>query len=323
MRSRTVWHSSNLGVRVRAGPGFGNLFVTLRRAPVVVTVTGSGRLPRRGFIIGGLGLGIGAVQGCSRGPGGPPASTPAGLTAESLSVPTTSSQEPVSVEKVHSPARGTSIDLVTIRPAGATGRLPVCLALHGRSANAQSFLNLGVPEVLNAVTTAGTKPFAVVCVDGGDSYWVARTPSDDPQKMLTDDLPTWLANRGFATTPFAAFGISMGGYGALNYARNPGLNAVAAISSALFENWTEAKARNAFADEAQWEATEPLRHVDAIKAGQLGVWCGANDPFVNQSRRLIDLASPRVSAISAGEHNDTYWRRILPEVLRFVGDALP
>ncbi|HET9142413.1 alpha/beta hydrolase [Actinophytocola sp.] len=246
------------------------------------------------------------------------------MTAESLTVASTARPDPVSIEQVHSPARGTPVDLVTIRPANAaSARLPVCLALHGRSANAKVFLDLGVPEALNAVTAAGAKPFAVVSVDGGDSYWVAKTPSDDPQKMLTDDLPAWLVNRGFATTPFAVLGISMGAYGALNYARNPGLNAVAAISGALFESWPEARSRNAFSNEAEWEATEPLRHVDAIKADRLGVWCGESDPFVNQARRLIDLAHPRVSDISAGGHTDTYWRRILPDVLRFVADALP
>jgi S-formylglutathione hydrolase FrmB len=184
------------------------------------------------------------------------------------------------------------------------------------------FLDLGVPELLNAVVNAGSKPFAVVAVDGGDSYWVAKKPSDDPQKMLTEDLPTWLANRGF-TAPFAAFGISMGGYGALNYARRPGLNAVAAISAALFTSWADAKSRNAFADEAQWEATEPLRHIDELGGTQLGVWCGASDPFITPDRQLISKAHPKVAAISPGAHDGNYWKRILPDVLTFVGSTVP
>ncbi len=140
--------------------------------------------------------------------------------------------------------------------------------------------------------------------------------------MLAEDLPTWLANRGF-TAPFAAFGISMGGYGALNYARRPGLNAVAAISAALFTSWADAKSRNAFADEAQWEATEPLRHTDELSGTQLGVWCGERDPFITPDRQLISKAHPKVAAIGPGAHDGNYWKRILPDVLTFVGSTVP
>ncbi|MFL6140345.1 MAG: alpha/beta hydrolase [Labedaea sp.] len=246
------------------------------------------------------------------------------VDAESLAAPTTKTVDPVTTEQVHSPARNTTVQLVTIRPRGFEGKLQVCLALHGRGATAQVYLDLGVPAMLDAVVAAGVPPFAVVAMDGGsDSYWVAKDKSDDPQRMLTEDLPTWLGNRGFATLPFAALGISMGSYGALNYARNPGLSSVAAISSALFESWTDAKSRNVFADEATWEATEPLRHIDEIRPVQLGVWCGLSDPFINQSRQLVDRARPRIAAIGTGAHDDAYWRRVLPEALRFVGETLP
>ena len=223
---------------------------------------------------------------------------------------------------MHSPARDANVELIMIRPAGVGGRLPVCVALHGRASTARMFLDLGVPALLNATVNGGVKPFAVVAVDGGDSYWVARKPTDDPQKMLIDDLPTWLANRGFAA-PFAAFGISMGGYGALNYARSPGLNAVAAISAALFTSWADAKSRNAFADEARWEDTEPLRHTEELHGTRLGVWCGASDPFITPARQLISKANPAVAAISPGAHDSAYWKRVLPDVLAFVGGTVP
>jgi S-formylglutathione hydrolase FrmB len=221
-----------------------------------------------------------------------------------------------------SPARDAHVELITMRPAGVGGRLPTCVALHGRASTARMFLDLGVPDLLNETVSQGAKPFAVVAVDGGDSYWVSRTPTDDPQKMLTDDLPTWLANRGFQA-PFAAFGISMGGYGALNYARTPGLTAVATMSAALFTSWADAKSRNAFADEARWEETEPLRHIDELHGTQLGVWCGSSDPFIAADRQLITKASPKVAAITPGAHDSTYWKRSMPEVLNFVGSVVP
>ena len=83
----------------------------------------------------------------------------------------------------------------------------------------------------------------MVSLDGGDSYWVPRSDSDDPQRMLTEELPVWLAERGLGSV-FGVFGISMGAYGALNYARAvPGLT-VAAVSPALFLTWSEAEARD-------------------------------------------------------------------------------
>jgi S-formylglutathione hydrolase FrmB len=267
--------------------------------------------------------GIAALGACSAPPSGASGGNPPEPTPESLAGKTTTAQEQVSTDRVHSPARRSTVELVMIRPARYTGRLPVCLALHGRSSTARMFLDLGVPEMLNAVIATGVQPFAVVAVDGGNSYWVARDSNDDPQRMLAEDLPTWLTNRGFAASPFAAFGISMGGYGALNYARNSRLSAVAAVSAALFASWPDARSRNAFVDQAAWEATEPLLHVDEIKTDALGVWCGTDDPFIDRARELVDKAKPRVSALGNGGHNETYWRRILPEVLHFVGETLP
>ena len=268
-------------------------------------------------------MGASALTGCAT-PKNAAVSESTTPDAESLAAPTTKVADPVTSERVHSPARNTTVELITIRPRGMEGKLQVCVALHGRGASAQAYLDLGVPDMLNAVVAAGVPPFAVVAMDGGsNSYWVAKDKSDDPQRMLTEDLPTWLGNRGFATLPFAALGISMGGYGALNYARNPGLSGVAVISSAMFDSWADAKSRNVFAGEASWEATEPLRHIDEIRAVQLGVWCGSSDPFISQSRELVDRAHPRIGAIGTGAHDDTYWRRVLPEALRFVGETLP
>jgi S-formylglutathione hydrolase FrmB len=277
---------------------------------------------RRGFLLGSLGAGVAATQGCAA-----PRSNAAGSSTAQAGIPESLTEppapsEPVTVEAVHSPARNANVQLITMRPAGVGGRIPVCLALHGRGSSAQTFLDLGVPEFLNQAVAAGVKPFGVVSVDGGDTYWVAKKPEDDPQKMLVEDVPTWLSNRGFGA-PFAALGISMGGYGALNYARTPGLNAVAAISAAMFLTWAEAKTRNAFTDERSWQATEPLRNTDKLGEVQLGVWCGTSDPFITQARQLIDKTHPKVAAIGPGEHADPYWRRVFPDVLRFIGESVP
>jgi S-formylglutathione hydrolase FrmB len=220
-------------------------------------------------------------------------------------------------------ARRTEVELIVIRPENAEPDLPVCLALHGRGEGAGMFLDLGVPETLTSVVDyQGTPPFAVVAVDGGDSYWVAREPEDDPQLMLTDDLPEWLAERGLATNPFAVLGISMGGYGALNYAANPNDPTVAAISPALFLSWPEAATRDVFATEQQWRDTDPLQNLRDFAGVPVGVWCGESDPFIDGTRQLVDRAKPAVAEIKPGDHTAAYWRKVLPDALKFVGSRL-
>jgi len=231
--------------------------------------------------------------------------------------------KPVTRERIRSLARDTEVELVVIRPEDAEPNLPVCLALHGRGEGAGSFVDLGVPRMLSSVVNyQGTRPFAVVAVDGGDSYWVARDEDDDPQRMLTEELPTWLKQRGLATNPFAVLGISMGGYGAFNYAANLNDPALAAISPAIFLSWPEAKSRDVFTGEKEWANTDPLRNLDALSGVPIGVWCGESDPFIDAARELVDRAKPAVADIEPGDHDAQFWRKVLPDALKFVGKRL-
>jgi hypothetical protein len=100
------------------------------------------------------------------------------------------------------------------------------------------------------------------------------------------------------------------------------LQAIAVAGPALFQSWTEAKGRNAFRDERAWAANEPLRHTNDLAGVPLGVWCGAEDPFVDAARELISRTRPEVADITSGAHEDGYFRRVLPDMLRFVGQHL-
>lgn len=213
-----------------------------------------------------------------------------------------------------------------VDPAG----LPVLLALHGQGADAQTLVGLGLPEFLTAAVRSGVAPFAIVAVDGGHRYW-HRDGTDDPQAMLRDEVPAWLDAAGLGAVR-GALGISMGAFGALLWAREAQTSAqtvpatVAVVSPALFRTWQEARARNAFADEAEWESLEPLRHLDEIDGRTLGLWCGDDDPFLTAAHLLAEGAGAgsgaAVARYDAGAHTDGYWRRVLPDVLAFTGAAL-
>jgi pimeloyl-ACP methyl ester carboxylesterase len=228
---------------------------------------------------------------------------------------------PVVVERVYSAARGKHVNLVTMRPAGVRGPLPVCLVLHGRGGNANDYIQFGLPRLLTAAARQGVPPFAAAAVDCGRSYFM-DIDGDDPMRMLVEEVPRWLAQRRFAA-PMAVLGFSMGGWGALNLARRrPGLRAVALASPALFQEWAVAQTREVWADEAQWSEYEPLRHVDGLTGTPIGLWCGTEDSFAAPAREFVEQAHPEFAAITRGAHDGDYWHRVLPEIMRFVGAHL-
>lgn len=267
---------------------------------------------RRTFLLGGAGVaGAGVLAGAGMVtdvlPGGPALRRFLGMTGPDGEIPDVR-PGPATTERVRSAARGRDVDLVVMRPAGAPENLPVCLALHGRGGRARSYLDMGMPRFL----TAATHDVAVVAVDGGDTYYI-----DDALRMLRDELPRWLADRDLPA-PTAALGISMGAFGALRYARERELRAVAVAGPALFRSWEEARTRNVFRDERHWAANEPLRHPPDVP---LGIWCGTEDPFVDAAREMADRTGAHAH-IGPGAHEGGYFLRVLPDMLRFVGDRV-
>ncbi|MER8184396.1 alpha/beta hydrolase-fold protein [Kitasatospora sp. NPDC094015] len=255
-------------------------------------------------------------------PGGPRLRRAIGLTGPDGTVPAVT-PGPVGSTTFTSAARGRPVELITMSPPGVgpTAALPLCLVLHGRGGSARATAALGLPQFLAAAVAAGVPPFRFAAVDGGDAtYWHARTPGDDPMAMLLDELPARLASLGLPE-PTAALGISMGGSGALRYARTrPGaLRGVALLSPALFRSWPDARTVGGFRDEADWRAHEPLLHPDPAPAARLGLWCGTEDPFCPAARELAPRATE--AHFPRGAHTDGFWRRVLPAATAFLGHA--
>ncbi|MBB4967957.1 alpha/beta hydrolase [Saccharothrix violaceirubra] len=235
----------------------------------------------------------------------------------------------VKVDRVYSRYRGREVDLQTIVPPGVSARgLPMSILLHGLHGSARLAAVANLPEALVTATTRGiVPPFGFVSVDGGDNYWHENVPGDDPMAMLLEEVPVWLAERGFGPV-FACTGVSMGGFGALLYGRRErerreSLGAIAAVSPGLITTWEEMAKRKAFADREQWVSLDPLRNLDKVGDAPTGIWIGDRDKFIEGTRRFIEAVKPVVGSITPGRHDDAFYRTITDDVVRFLGKRVP
>jgi Putative esterase len=220
-------------------------------------------------------------------------------------------QGQVRLEQVYSHARGKTIDLFTAVPHGHGGGagLPVCLILHGVTATPSDYEGFGLGRFLTAAVRGGAPPFVLAGADGGLLYWEPDPASaDNPQKMVTDEMPRWLAARGYDTTRAAAWGWSMGGYGVLRLGEvRPGwLRAVAAFSPDVTHSPALA------ADDGVYETTP------------LGIWIGRSDPLFADVRAFVAKLPrrPQVLAYGDGAHTRAYWDSVTLPAFAFLGAAL-
>jgi S-formylglutathione hydrolase FrmB len=288
------------------------------------------RLTRRQLLAGGAATaGIAALAaGSASLAGSVETPAPIRLRVPAPSRAPRSTLADTTVEWVGSAARSRAVRLVVSSPPGRDrATLPLCVGLHGLGANALWWGDPGMRHALGAAWASGVPPFVVAALDGGDNYWHAVRPGDDPMRMLLDELPGWMTQRGLARdtrgVPVLAAGVSMGGAGALMYARERvhrgvPVRAVAAMSPGLFLD-PRLAAKRPFAGTADWIANDPLRFYPELATTPTGIWCGDRDAFAEPVRRYVALAHPQFSRISPGRHDGTYIGSILPQVVAFLG----
>ncbi|WP_067500334.1 alpha/beta hydrolase family protein [Actinoplanes sp. TFC3] len=211
------------------------------------------------------------------------------------------------VEQRQSSARGRTVDFYTAVPDGhGDGRgLPVCLVLHGASKTAADCPALGLGKFLTDSVRRGNPPFVLAGATGDRLAW-RPGGSDDPQRMVHEEIPQWCAERGFTTKKFAAWGWSMGGYGSLLLAETfPGfVSAVAAFSPAVTPS------DDVFAQTAQ---------LDKVP---VGLWCGTDDGLLGNVRKLDAKLPATTGVYSEGRHNFAYWSTCIPAAFDLVARSL-
>ena len=171
-------------------------------------------------------------------------------------------------------------------------RLGVVVALHGLGSSALGAADLYAP----AMAAAGSSTFAVIAVDGGNTYWHRRATGDDPLGMIIHEVLPRAAASGLDTGRIGIVGYSMGGYGALLLAERlgqahtagPAVAAVAAASPAIFASYQDARAADprAYDDQADFSRNDVIAGIAALRRIPVWVTCGSSDPFVAVTQRL-------------------------------------
>jgi Putative esterase len=248
------------------------------------------------------------------------------------------------------------VRMVTLIPAGAASArgLRVVVALHGLGGDAAATAG----HLRPAMTASAVRSFAVITVDGGNTYWHRREDGDDPLGMIIHEVLPRAAARGLRTERIGIVGNSMGGYGALLLAERlgsappppgsappppgsgpgqgpvprasaPTAAAVVASSPAIFASYADARAADpgAFDGLADFARNNVFSGLNALRRVPAWIDCGSDDPFAPMTlrlrARLERLAGhPAQGGIEPGCHDDAFWARGLPTELQFLGRQL-
>jgi dienelactone hydrolase len=244
-----------------------------------------------------------------------PAGPPAPPVAAPVPLPTKVSGSFVSA------ARGGIVtNYIIARPPGQIAPLRPVIALHGVRGSAKQVMSFGVEQVLADLVNAGRPPFAVVAVDGGDSYWHRRAGGEDAGSMVLNELIPMLSTMNMDITRVGFIGWSMGGYGAmllgarLGPARTAG---ICAISPALYQSYT-ASTLGAFDSYDDW-THNTVFGLPALSTIPLRIDCGNDDQFAPATHQYIsELRTPPAGGFAPGGHDEAYWHQQLPGELAWL-----
>lgn len=210
----------------------------------------------------------------------------------------------------------------------ANAHLPVTVALHGRGGDhTWPFGGLSLQYYLaDAVLNHGVAPFAIASVDGGDATnWHPRADGDNPQGMVVKEFVPLLRDRGLATQRLGLWGWSLGGYGALLLATVLGPRRVAAVVASSPALWPTAAetAPDVFDDAADYDRNNVYTRIGRLKAIPLRIDVGDNDSFQHNDEEFRAMLSPTpAGGVSHGFHDASYWMRVAPAEIAFLGQHL-
>jgi S-formylglutathione hydrolase FrmB len=216
----------------------------------------------------------------------------------------------VTLESIYSKERGTEVELFTAVTAGyGDGQgLPVVVVLHGATATPARYQEFGLGRFLTATVEAGAEPFVLAGAEGGVLRWEPQPSGDNPQGMVLNEMPAWLADRGYDADRRALWGWSMGGYGVLRL-------------DEVDPQWSRATA--AFSPAVR-PGDPVFSAADELATQPLGIWCGTDDRLYDNVREFVDVlpVEPEIASFSEGGHTRVYWNEQTIAALTFLASYL-
>lgn len=223
------------------------------------------------------------------------------------------------------------VGYVVERPAGIplSKTLPVVFCLPGRGGTAASAAANGLSETLwGEISRHEVPPFGLVYVDGGESYWHARSSGEDRLSMLVQDLLPVVADSYSLGGTRGVMGWSMGGYGALLAAETfPKLfTAVAVASPAIWPSYEAMMLGpgDAFDSAADFTAHNVFTRIGKLDHTAVRIDCGEQDPFYAYVSQFVDAFPPGEApegGFGPGEHSGDYWQTLQSAQIAFFGRA--
>jgi enterochelin esterase-like enzyme len=216
---------------------------------------------------------------------------------------------------------------VVIPPGPREGSRALVVFLHGRGSDQPLH-----PEMTDALIRQGGKaPILALPGGGGDSYWHDREAGPYGTYVLDELIPRLVRRFGVDPGRVAIAGISMGGFGAFNLARQQPdrFCSVAGHSPAVWEA-AEDTAPGAFDDAEDFARNDVLTAVAAepgpLEGMRTWVDVGEDDPFAPAATKLyeaLEASGARASyRLWPGGHETDYWRGNWRAYARFYAETL-
>ena len=226
---------------------------------------------------------------------------------------------------------------IVIPPGARDGRRSLLVFLHGRGDDESSYLDEEMFEALDR--QGGRAPVVAFPRGGPDSYWHDREDGAWGSYVLEELIPALVRRYDIEPERIAIGGISMGGFGAFDIARQEPFElsdgararfcAVGGHSPAVWEQASET-APGAFDDEQDFEAHDVIDLVgppaSPLEGKRFWLDVGDEDPFAEANELLaVELARAGAQGrlfVGAGGHDDGYWRSNWRRYMHFYARAL-
>lgn len=228
---------------------------------------------------------------------------------------------------------------------------PVLYLLHGYGDNDMGWVQFGEAHMLadELIAMREIPPMIIVMPDGGTSFYINNIDqSVRYEDFFVQEFMPYIENNYRIRTEKryrAITGLSMGGYGTLNYSLKypEKFSAAVALSPAVISKeyittMTSEKYNRVYAPvfgaEKQfgkhYQRNNPVdvslsKGAAAYRGLRLMIDCG-DDDFLSKDNcmlhmHLIDMGVVHEFRMRDGAHTWSYWRNSLPDALKFVGES--